>query len=24
MFWLTKRKEDVARAEHAEKGEHHG
>jgi formate dehydrogenase iron-sulfur subunit len=24
LFWLTKRKEDVARAEHAEKGEHHG
>jgi formate dehydrogenase iron-sulfur subunit len=23
LFWLTKRKEDVARAEHAEKGEHH-
>ncbi|MDD5564165.1 MAG: 4Fe-4S dicluster domain-containing protein [Thermoanaerobaculaceae bacterium] len=24
LFWLTKRKEDVARAEHADKGEHHG
>jgi formate dehydrogenase iron-sulfur subunit len=24
MFWLTKRKEEVARAEHDEKGEHHG
>jgi formate dehydrogenase iron-sulfur subunit len=23
LFWLTKRKEDVARAEQAEKGEHH-
>ena len=24
MFWLTKRKDEVARAEHSEKGEHHG
>ncbi len=24
MFWLTKRKEDVARAERDERGEHHG
>jgi len=24
MFWLTKRKDEVARAEHQEKGEHHG